>query len=152
MELNYIDEVNENDTSETIFVDEMPLDYLHTEDKSYFTDPESMETNTITNQNAFDVAVTESNKCPEKKMEKLVQLPLTRIKNLMKLDPDVNIASQDAVIAIAKATELFIHMLGKEAYKFTKQNKKKTVQKKDINDCITTCEALAFLEGALKDD
>lgn len=148
---NYIDEVNENDTSETIVVDDMPLEDLHTGDKSYFTDPESMETNTISNQIAFDV-VAESNKCPEKKMEKLVQLPLTRIKNLIKLDPDVNIASHDAVIAIAKAAELFIHMLGKEAYKFTKQNKKKTIQKKDINDCITTCEALAFLEGTLKDD
>ncbi|GFW36349.1 DNA polymerase epsilon subunit 4 [Trichonephila clavipes] len=147
---SYIDEVNEN-ASETVVVDDMPLNNLTTEEKSYFTDTESMETNIISNQVTYD-AVAESNKCPEKKMEKLVQLPLTRIKNLIKLDPDVNIASHDAVVAIAKAAELFIHMLGKEAYKFTKQNKKKTIQKKDINDCITTCEALAFLEGTLKDD
>ncbi|GIX95884.1 hypothetical protein CDAR_377011 [Caerostris darwini] len=145
-----IDEGNENDTSETIVVDDMPLDDLQTEEKSYFTDTETMETNLISHMNSFETG-TESNKT-EKKVDKIVQLPLTRVKNLMKLDPDVNIASHDAVIAIAKAAELFVHMLGKESCKFTKQNKKKTVQKKDINDCIASCEALAFLEGTLKDD
>ncbi|XP_054720095.1 DNA polymerase epsilon subunit 4-like, partial [Uloborus diversus] len=84
--------------------------------------------------------------------EKILQLPLTRIKKLMKLDPDVHVASNDAAFLIAKATEMFVSMLGQEAYKFTKQNKKKTIQKKDINDCISACEPLAFLEGTLKDD
>ncbi|KAG8201645.1 hypothetical protein JTE90_012712 [Oedothorax gibbosus] len=141
------DEIVQNDTSETIVVDDIQPDDVH-EQSGYLTDPEAMETNI---QASLDV-VTEANKGPERKMEKLVQLPLTRIKNLMKLDPDINIASHDAVIAIAKAAELFIQMLGKEAYKFTKQNKKKTIQKKDINDCIAACESLAFLEGTLKED
>lgn len=37
------------------------------------------------------------------KTERLVRLPLTRIKHIIKMDPDVNLASQDAVILIAKA-------------------------------------------------
>lgn len=36
--------------------------------------------------------------------EKLTRLPLTRVKNIIKLDPDVNLASQEAVFLIAKAT------------------------------------------------
>lgn len=36
--------------------------------------------------------------------ERVVKLPLTRIKSIIKMDPDVTLASQDAVITIAKAT------------------------------------------------
>ena len=38
------------------------------------------------------------------KSERTIKLPLTRIKHFMKMDPDVSLASQDAVIMIAKAT------------------------------------------------
>ena len=37
------------------------------------------------------------------KSERTNRLPFTRIKHLIKLDPDVNLASQDAVVLIAKA-------------------------------------------------
>lgn len=90
-----------------------------------------------------------TDKLPEKS-EKLLQMPLTRIKSIIKLDPDVTLASQEAVIMIAKATELFVESLAKESYKYTKQNKKKTIQKKDIDDCIDATEEFAFLEGALE--
>lgn len=99
------EELIQNDTSETIVVDDIPPDDLH-EQSGYLTDPEAMETNIIS-QSSTDVVV-EVNKGPERKMEKIVQLPITRIKNLMKLDPDVNIASHDAVIAIAKAAVSFL--------------------------------------------
>lgn len=38
------------------------------------------------------------------KTEKLTKLPLNRIKHLIKLDPDVSLASQDAVFVLSKAT------------------------------------------------
>ena len=37
------------------------------------------------------------------KIERVNRLPLTRIKHIIKMDPDVTLASQDAVIMIAKA-------------------------------------------------
>lgn len=36
--------------------------------------------------------------------QKLTKLPLARIKNIMKMDPDLNLTSQEAVFLIAKAT------------------------------------------------
>jgi len=40
----------------------------------------------------------------EEKSEKLVRFPITRIKHLVKMDPDVNLCSQDALFVITKAT------------------------------------------------
>lgn len=40
----------------------------------------------------------------EEKSEKLVKLPLSRIKSIIKMDPDVNLASQEAVFLITKST------------------------------------------------
>ena len=39
--------------------------------------------------------------------EKLIKLPLSRIRGIMKTDPDVKIASHDAVIILAKAAVRF---------------------------------------------
>jgi hypothetical protein len=40
----------------------------------------------------------------EEKSEKLVRFPLTRIKHLVKQDPDVNLCSQEALFIICKST------------------------------------------------
>ncbi|KAE8743231.1 hypothetical protein FOCC_FOCC011166 [Frankliniella occidentalis] len=85
----------------------------------------------------------------EEKAEKLVKLPLSRIKSIIKMDPDVNLASQEAVFLIAKATELFIESLARESYTHTAQSKKKTVQRKDIDAAISSSDSLLFLEGAI---
>lgn len=45
--------------------------------------------------------------------------------------------------------ELFIDSLAKEAYKYTAQTKKKTVQKRDLESAIDNVDALVFLEGML---
>lgn len=132
-----ISESGDIDVTEQIIVDESTVDVSSTQDEN-FIKPSTSQTNSEA-------------KAPEK-TEKLAKLPLARIKNLIKLDPDVTIASQDAVFLLAKATELFVTMLGREAYKFTKQNKKKTIQRKDIDDCIASCECLSFLEGTIKED
>ncbi|XP_077500185.1 DNA polymerase epsilon subunit 4 [Amblyomma americanum] len=83
------------------------------------------------------------------KGEKLCRLPLSRVKNIMKLDPDVMLFSQESVFLVAKATELFVAALAKEAYSFTRQAKKKTIQKKDVDSSVEAVEAFAFLEGTL---
>lgn len=77
------------------------------------------------------------------------RFPLTRIRTIMKMDPDLTIASQDSVYLLAKATELFVQYQATESYKVTKQAKRKTVQKKDLDVTINELDSMAFLEGAV---
>ncbi|XP_063609983.1 DNA polymerase epsilon subunit 4-like [Penaeus indicus] len=78
-----------------------------------------------------------------------VRFPLARIKRIMKADPELGLAGQDAVFLVAKATELFVESLALEAYHYTSQSKKKTVSRRDVDHCIDAIEALAFLDGAM---
>ncbi|KAK4291709.1 hypothetical protein Pmani_035477 [Petrolisthes manimaculis] len=79
-----------------------------------------------------------------------LRLPISRVKKIMKADPDLNLTSQDAVYVLTKATELFVESLVQEAYQFTCQARKKTMSRRDIDNCIEAIEALAFLDGALE--
>ena len=47
----------------------------------------------------------------EEKAEKLVKFPMTRVKHLVKMDPDVNLCSQEALFLITKATVILISKL-----------------------------------------
>ncbi len=40
-----------------------------------------------------------------------LRLPLTKVRSLMKLDPDLQLVAQDAVFLVAKAAEMLIEML-----------------------------------------
>jgi len=40
----------------------------------------------------------------EEKPEKILRLPFSRVKHIMKIDPDVHLASQEAVFLITKST------------------------------------------------
>ncbi|XP_014092075.1 DNA polymerase epsilon subunit 4 isoform X2 [Bactrocera oleae] len=95
---------------------------------------------------AEKVAATSENGGPE---VRLFQLPLTRIRNLMKLDPDMNIASTEAVFVVTRSTELFIESLAREAFSYTTQSKKKTMQKRDVDLAISSVDSLMFLDGAM---
>lgn len=87
---------------------------------------------------------------PEEELkEKLVRLPLTRVRTIVKMDSDVNLVNQEAIFLITKSTELFIESMAREAYKYTSQSKKKTVQKQDVQSVIDNVDSLAFLEGAM---
>lgn len=79
----------------------------------------------------------------------LTALPLGRIKNIMKLDQEVNIISAESLFLITKATEFFIENMSKEAFVHTAQSKKKTLQKKDLDLAISSVDALMFLDGAV---
>ncbi|KAG7453791.1 DNA polymerase epsilon subunit 4 [Solea senegalensis] len=80
---------------------------------------------------------------------RLNKLPLSRIKTLMKTDPDVSLASQESVFIIAKATELFVEMIAKDALVYAQQGKRKTLQRKDLDNAIEAIDEFAFLEGTL---
>ena len=67
----------------------------------------------------------------------------------MKLDPDLHIASNEAVFLVTRATELFIESLALESYNFTLEAKKKTIQKRDVDLAIDAVDSLMFLDGAM---
>ncbi|XP_055514318.1 DNA polymerase epsilon subunit 4 [Leucoraja erinacea] len=86
----------------------------------------------------------------ERPQQKLLRLPLSRIKGLIKADPEVTLASQEAVFAIGKATELFVEVIAKDAYTFALQAKRKTIQRKDLDHAVDAADEFAFLEGTLE--
>lgn len=82
--------------------------------------------------------------------DRLLKLPLSRVKTIMKVDPDVSLASQEAVVAIAKAAELFIGALSRDASHSTLHAKRKTLLKKDLETTMGARDCFAFLEGAIE--
>lgn len=80
---------------------------------------------------------------------KVLQLPLSRIRSIMKLDPDVQVINQDIVFLMARCTELFIESLTKESYKYTLHGKRKTIQVADVNLAISAVDSLMFLSGTM---
>lgn len=59
-------------------------------------------------------------------------LPLARIKKIMKLDEDVKMISAEAPLLFAKATEIFIHELTLRAWIHTEDNKRRTLQVRNL--------------------
>ncbi|XP_059052525.1 DNA polymerase epsilon subunit 4 [Achroia grisella] len=90
-------------------------------------------------------------KRPQNKSEVIrsTRLPMARIKNIMKMDPDVSVVSGDAVFLVTKATELFLETIAKETYSYTASNKRKLISKKDLDLIINKVDCLCFLEGAM---
>lgn len=79
----------------------------------------------------------------------MVQLPLARVKQIMKADPEVSLITGECTFLVAKATELFIQSLAREAFVHTSQARKKTIQKRDVDAAFETVESLIFLEGMM---
>lgn len=73
------------------------------------------------------------------------QLPLARIKKIMKLDEDVTMISAEAPLLFAKAAEIFIHELTLMAWVFTEENKRRTLQRSDIAMAISKYDQFDFL-------
>lgn len=67
----------------------------------------------------------------------------------MKADPDVSLASHEAVFVLARAAELFVENIAKDAFVFAQQGKRKTLQRKDLDNAIEAVDEFAFLEGTL---
>lgn len=60
-------------------------------------------------------------------------LPFSRVKRIMKEDHQVDKIAQDAVIAVAAATEAFLVDLSSKAGLRMKQEQRKTLQYKDLS-------------------
>jgi len=73
------------------------------------------------------------------------QLPLARIKKIMKSDEDVRMISAEAPALFAKACEMFIIEITYRAWLHTEENKRRTLQRNDISTCIQRTDIFDFL-------
>ncbi|XP_045620951.1 nuclear transcription factor Y subunit gamma isoform X2 [Procambarus clarkii] len=73
------------------------------------------------------------------------ELPLARIKRIMKLDDDVKMISAEAPVLFSKAAEIFITELTLRAWIHTEDNKRRTLQRNDIAMAITKYDQFDFL-------
>ncbi|CAN6313393.1 unnamed protein product [Urochloa humidicola] len=73
------------------------------------------------------------------------QLPLARIKKIMKADEDVRMISAEAPVLFAKACELFILELTIRSWLHAEENKRRTLQRNDVAAAIARTDVFDFL-------
>uniref|UniRef100_A0A8D3D3U8 Nuclear transcription factor Y subunit gamma n=1 Tax=Scophthalmus maximus TaxID=52904 RepID=A0A8D3D3U8_SCOMX len=83
--------------------------------------------------------------CVTAKDFRVQELPLARIKKIMKLDEDVKMISAEAPVLFAKAAQIFITELTLRAWIHTEDNKRRTLQRNDIAMAITKFDQFDFL-------
>ena len=77
------------------------------------------------------------------------QLPLARVKKIMKTDEDVKMISSETPVLFAKACEMFILEITRRSWVYTEENKRRTLQKSDISDAIMNTAIFDFLEDVV---
>jgi nuclear transcription factor Y, gamma len=76
---------------------------------------------------------------------KIHQLPLARIKKVMKADEDVRMISAEAPILFAKGCDIFITELTMRAWIHAEENKRRTLQRSDIANALQKSDMFDFL-------
>ncbi|KAF2841451.1 histone-fold-containing protein [Patellaria atrata CBS 101060] len=76
---------------------------------------------------------------------KIHQLPLARIKKVMKADPEVKMISAEAPILFAKGCDIFITELTMRAWIHAEENKRRTLQRSDIASALGKSDMFDFL-------
>ncbi|KAF8427263.1 histone-fold-containing protein [Tirmania nivea] len=76
---------------------------------------------------------------------KMHQLPLARIKKVMKADPEVKMISAEAPILFAKGCDIFITELTIRAWIHAEENKRRTLQRSDIASALAKSDMFDFL-------
>jgi nuclear transcription factor Y gamma len=74
-------------------------------------------------------------------------LPLARIKRIMKSDEDVRMISAEAPVLFAKACELFILDLSIRSWGAAEKTKRRTLQKEDVEAAIANTDVFDFLRN-----
>ncbi|XP_018419112.1 PREDICTED: chromatin accessibility complex protein 1 [Nanorana parkeri] len=80
---------------------------------------------------------------------RLVALPLSRIRVIMKSSPDVSCINPDALILTAKATELFVTYLASYSYKHGTGKEDNTLAYDDLSNTAENSEIFGFLSDIL---
>ncbi|OBS81273.1 hypothetical protein A6R68_20538 [Neotoma lepida] len=91
-------------------------------------------------------AAVGKDKCGE---QRLVSLPLSRIRVIMKSSPEVSSINQEALVLTAKATELFVQYLATCSYRHGSGKAKKALTYSDLASTAEDSESLQFLADIL---
>ncbi|NXS58273.1 CHRC1 protein, partial [Brachypteracias leptosomus] len=86
---------------------------------------------------------------PSSGENRLVSLPLSRIRVIMKSSPEVSSINQDALFLTAKATELFVQYLATYSYKHGRGKEKNALTYSDLSHTAEECETFQFLADIL---
>ncbi|WAR16229.1 CHRC1-like protein, partial [Mya arenaria] len=71
-------------------------------------------------------------------------LPLTRVRTIMKSSPDVNNINQEALFLAAKATEMFIQSLAQVSLE--QSDDRKMLKYNDLAEIVDNIDTLQFLQ------
>ncbi|CAG9466377.1 unnamed protein product [Pedinophyceae sp. YPF-701] len=80
------------------------------------------------------------------------QLPLARIKKIMKSDEDVRMISAEAPVLFARACEMFILELTFRSWGTSEESKRRTLQRSDIAAAILQTDIFDFLQDIVRQD
>lgn len=80
---------------------------------------------------------------------RLVSLPLSRIRVIMKSSPEVSSINQEALVLTAKATELFVQHLAACSYRRGSGRERKALTYTDLSKTAEEAETFQFLADIL---
>ncbi|KAF9387432.1 hypothetical protein CPC16_007040 [Podila verticillata] len=83
------------------------------------------------------------------KAKGVTQLPVARVKRIIKEDKDITMVSNDAVFLISMATELFLESFTTKAFNLAKMEKRKTIAYKDLATAVSQHDSLEFLQDVI---
>ncbi|KAJ1961991.1 hypothetical protein GGI12_002929 [Dipsacomyces acuminosporus] len=76
-------------------------------------------------------------------------LPAARVRRIIKEDKDIFACGSDSLFLISRATEYFIDSIIRESYEFSRFDKRKTVQYKDMAKAVQSIEQYDFLSDII---
>ncbi|KAI3379288.1 hypothetical protein SNEBB_003839 [Seison nebaliae] len=76
---------------------------------------------------------------------KSFDLPLARIKKIMKLDEQVQMISADVPVLLTKALEMFVGELAARSWISTEQGRRRTLQRPDVSAGVSQTDMFDFL-------
>ena len=94
-------------------------------------------------------AVTRVESLPVASNRNPVPFPLSRVKTIMRTDPDTSLVQLDAAVVIGEAAKLFLKRFSRDAQKITATSKRKIVNRADVDSCLNRYQEYSFLEEQL---
>ena len=76
-----------------------------------------------------------------------MSLPMNKIRTIIQKDDEYSLVSKQAMLLIAKATEMFVQDLGGVCGQIAKMQKRKTLQVSDIISAANNIDKFYFIKG-----